>query len=220
MKIYFNMPREFVDGWAMSTERHDAGEPVPFHYHDVEEWLQVQTGEICFVSAGGRDYRPSVGQVLQIPRGEVHRVEFGPNGVEYQMWVPVAVRDQDFAKLLNDEDVALIEKNLAVPQAEDSGNTSFFNEFLSGQLMFRAASGKVLDKSGFIGRGFTNRSRIPSDSVRVLHKSSESVLLSTAVAIPGTDGPPQLFSNERLFVREEERLRCRVWLNYPELVAP
>jgi hypothetical protein len=36
--------------WVASIERHPAAQQVPFHYHDVEEWLQVREGEMSFVS--------------------------------------------------------------------------------------------------------------------------------------------------------------------------
>jgi hypothetical protein len=74
----------------------------------------------------------------------------------------------------------------------------------------------LLDKKGYMARGFANQGRVPGDSVRVLHRASDSILLATAVGV--ADGPrTQLFVNERLFVREDEALRCRVWLNYPDL---
>jgi hypothetical protein len=217
MKIYPRVPEGLVEDWVASTERHDPGEKLRSHYHDVEEWLQVQKGAICFFSAGGRAYRLGVGQALLIPRGEVHRVEIGPDGVEYRMWLPVAVRDGDFANVLDEEDLALIKTNLEAPKAEDRGDESFFDDFLSEQVTFRTAPGPVLDKAGFKGRGFQNRNRLPSDSVRVLHKGADSVLLLTAVVVPGDGGAPQSVSNERLFVREGTSLKCRVWLNYPDL---
>jgi len=219
MKIYPRVPEGLVDDWVASIEIHDPGEKRRSHYHDVEEWLQVQEGEICFFSAGGRAYRLGVGQALRIPRGEVHRVEIGPEGVAYRMWLPVAVRDGDFEKVVDDQDMDLIQKNLDAPKAEDRGDGPFFEDLLSERLTFRTATGAVLDKAGFMGRGFTNRNRIASDSVRVLHKGADSVLLLTIVSVPSDGGPTQSISNERLFVREETGLRCRVWLNYPELAV-
>ena len=70
-----------------------ATQSLKFHYHDVEEWLQVRQGEMSFVSAKGHIYRVEAGRILEIPRGEVHRVEIGPSGVEYQMWLPVSMPD-------------------------------------------------------------------------------------------------------------------------------
>src|SRR5262249_1230419 len=74
-----------------------------------------------FVSAGGMKYPLDVGDVLQIPRGEVHDVEVGPDGVDYQMWVPVAVPEEKWETKLTDEGMDLIRTNLAVPEHEDGG---------------------------------------------------------------------------------------------------
>jgi hypothetical protein len=120
------------------------------------------------------------------------------------------------------EDISLIEKNLAVPKAEDSGDSAFFDDFLSEELMFRAASGKLLNKQAFLKRTPANITRIPSDSVCVLHKSPDSVLLSTIVHTLAEGGRRQTYSNYRTCVREgeeKERWRLRIWLNYPEATA-
>lgn len=85
MKIHSNIPDVITKKWTSSIERHAEKEQVAFHYHDVEEWLQVVRGQISFFSAGEKEYRLSVAQVLQIPRGELHRVEIGEEGVEYRM---------------------------------------------------------------------------------------------------------------------------------------
>jgi len=216
MRIYPQVPEGLVSDWAVSTERHDPGEKLRPHYHDVEEWLQVQQGEIRFSSAGGRDYPLGVGQALRIARGEVHRVEIGPHGVEYRMWIPVAVPEGAFANVLDDADLTLIQKNLEFPGAEDRGDAGFFEELLSERLMFRTARGDILRKADFKSRGFKNQDRSASDSVRVLHKGANSVLLSTIVSMSGDAGATQAFTNERLFVREGTSLKCVVWLNYPE----
>lgn len=214
MKIHSNIPDVITNNWTCSIERHVGKEMVAFHYHDVEEWLQVVRGQISFFSAGEKEYRLSVAQVLQIPRGEVHRVEISPNGVEYRMWVPTAASREHFANELNEEDIRLIKDNLDLPKAEDNGNVLFFNGFISEQLLFRTAMGAELDKAGFIGRGFRNRNR-HSDSIRVLCKGLDCVLISAVVTIE-EGGAPQSFINERLFVREGSALKCRVWLNSPE----
>ena len=216
MQIYSNMPLELVKGWVPSDEHEDFTEkPVGFHYHDVEEWLQVTKGKVTFISAGGMRYPLDVGEALQIPRGEVHDVEIGADGVDYKMWVPVAVPSERWENKLSDEDMDLIRTNLAVPGHEDSGNAQFFGGFLSDQLTFRTADGQVLDKERFLLRGFENRKRQPSDSVLVLHKTPQDVLLSNVVTLPGPAGP-QSFTNLRLLVRGKGGSKCRVWLNYPE----
>ena len=124
MKIYAEAPAVYLSDWVASIERHPAGQQVPFHYHDVEEWLQVRQGEMSFVSAKGHVYRVEVGRALEISRGEVHRVEIGPCGVEYQMWLPVSMPDPQFTNSLNDAEIDLIRDNLMVPDFEDKWATS------------------------------------------------------------------------------------------------
>jgi hypothetical protein len=216
MKIYANMPRQIVDGWISSTERRRAGDKVEFHYHKVEEWLEVLTGDMSFFTLGQQQYHCRVGQVLNIPRGEVHRVEVGTNGVEYQMWLPVPASGESFEKLLARPDVDLILKNLDFPKREDAKDAAFFSGILSDQLTFCGVDGKVLDKKGFIDKGFVNLGRASSGSVRVLNRKEGSLLLSTVVTVADKDGPSKSFTNVRLFVEEKGDLRCRVWVNYRE----
>lgn len=218
MKTYQNIPDEIINNWTSGIERHAGKEQFAFHYNEVDEWLQVMSGKISFFSAGEQEYRLGASQILQIPRGEVHRVEIGPNGVEYQMWLPTGANREHFVNELNEEDISLINDNLSLPKAEDDGNVPFLNGFLSEQLLFRMATGAELDKARFIGRGFQNRNRY-SDSIRVLYKDSNCVLISSVVTVRSEGGSTQSFSNTRLFAREGGALKCRVWLNFPEPAA-
>lgn len=86
--------------------------------------------------------------------------------------MPTAASREHFANELNEEDIRLIKDNLDLPKVEDNGDISFFNGFLSEQLLFRTATGAELDKAGFIGRGFQNRNR-HSDSIRMLYKKGD-----------------------------------------------
>jgi len=216
VKIYRGIPRELVEGWVSRTVRHEAGQVVGFHYHDVEEWVQVVSGEMHFTSAGGREYPVHAGQALRIPRGEVHGAEVGPEGVEYRMCVPTAVPDELWENRLDADEMALIRTNLAVAAREDHGDRRFFEDFLSESLLFRAADGSVADKEGFLLRGFAHRERLASDSVCVLHRTSASLLLSTIVTVPGGGAGSQRFNNVRLLARGKGGAKCLVWLNYPE----
>ena len=47
MKWHKTIPDHAVDGWPWKDVRHDPGSE-PFHYHDVEEWLEVREGTITF----------------------------------------------------------------------------------------------------------------------------------------------------------------------------
>lgn len=229
MNIYDNIASDLVDGWPTYVQDRAGGQQLAFHYHDVEEWLEVLEGEIYFVSAGEREYRPLKGQALHIPRGEVHGAQVGPDGVEYRMWMPVEVPLETFANKLAPEDMSLIQKNRDAPGHENHLNhdttegrnaRAFLDDFLSQELTFRRATGQLLDKKAFLEREPADITRTASDSVRVLHKSSDSVLLSTVVHTQsGTEGPRKSFCNHRLFVKEGDAWRCRVWINYPEPVA-
>jgi hypothetical protein len=210
-----------VDGWATSIERHDPGKTYPFHYHTVEEWLEVRRGAICFFSASGCEYRLVEGMALWIPQGEVHRVEVGSNGVDYRMWTPVEVSDGPFAHNLDPDFLALIETNLKVPQVEDNEDREsfrkFFDDFLAPELTFRTAPGGLLRKDGFLARPVGDVRRESSGSVCILHASSESLLLATVVHTrPRAGGPRSSFANIRLFVKEGNVRKCLIWLNYPQ----
>ena len=76
-------------------------ETVDFHYHDVEEWLEVLEGTITFFSACEQPYAPAVGEALNIQPGEVHRVELGPEKVKYRMWLPVDMSGKTFEHKLD-----------------------------------------------------------------------------------------------------------------------
>jgi hypothetical protein len=215
------------------------GQHVGYHYHDVEEWLEVLEGEISFFPVGELESAVVAcalveGEVLKIPRGEIHRVEIGPHGVKYNMWVPVYV--EPFMNMLNDEEISLIRKNLKLPIVENqwdardpnvpvaqarSREKSFLEDLVSEDLMFRTASGKLLiGKMAYLERPPAEVIREASNSVRILHKSPESMLLSTVVHTqPKEGGSRKSFSNIRLFVKENDIWKCRVWINHPELGA-
>jgi hypothetical protein len=78
---------------------HNFGQNADFHYHEVEEWLEVTQGAFSFypagelVSPGTSPITCKAGDKLHIPQGEVHRVEIvDPAGVTYTMWTPIHVK--------------------------------------------------------------------------------------------------------------------------------
>ena len=234
MNKYPSMPRQLVDGLPPRNVPHPAGEQVDFHYHDVEEWLEVLKGKISFFSAGELEYSLVEGEALKIPQGEIHRVAIGPEGVTYRMWVPV--NDEFFSHMLDDKDMSLVRRNLELPEVEnrwdarirenltggDNKNRAFLDDSLSADLTFCTADGKLLvGKVAYLDRPPADVIiRYPSDSIRILLKGPESILLSTVVYTElKKGGPRQSFSNSRLFVKEGDIWKCRVWVNYPELGA-
>ena len=164
MRFHLGMPQPMVVGWVETIEHHPAAYTAELHYHDVEEWLEVIRGEIAFFTISGQGVKIMVGQALNIPRGEVHRVEVGKEGVEYRMWVPIAT-GSDFPKKLTPEEIDLLEKNIAFPRYEDNRNNDalpFFADILSDELSFCRADGTVVDKRKFMEDGFRDRGRSSS----------------------------------------------------------
>src|SRR3954454_19077137 len=78
----------------VSGVHHAHGQDADFHYHEVEEWLEVTQGAFSFYPAGHL-VKPTTpilcnqGAKLYIPQGEIHRVEIDRAGVTYDMWTPV-----------------------------------------------------------------------------------------------------------------------------------
>jgi len=80
--------RDQVPGtWIEEEVSHKFGEDADFHYHEVDEWLEVRRGGFAFYSAedllgSGEPITCTVKDVLHIPQGEVHRVKItDPAGV-------------------------------------------------------------------------------------------------------------------------------------------
>ena len=225
MKIYASMPRQIVHGWVESDEVLEAKGQAGYHYHDVEEWLEVTSGDITFFTLTNQPCKPAVNQALQIPRGEVHRVEAGSKDVKYRMWVPKPGPLPDpggnFAKTLHAEQVELLRDNLRFPYREDNADRAFFERILSKDLTFCTAAGQILQgKEAFFERGFERSDRRSCGSARVLNRTTDSLLLSTVVIVAGGGGPPKSYTNVRHFIQEEGRPKCRLWANYPEFGPP
>lgn len=216
-----SIPGKIAQDWNSRLVTHTTPhERVPQHYHDVEEWLYVQRGEATFYAAGGQKAhivgdRPGLPRVLHIPRGEVHRVEIGAAGVDYVMWLSEPRDESTFSNILSDEEVSLVNKNLLIPQREEDADHSFFDSLLSEQLIFRRADGSIIDKERFLAN-FSKRARKASDSVRILSRTPEIILVSTSVTMPSAAGALDAFLNERLFVKENGVWKCRVWWNSRE----
>jgi hypothetical protein len=229
MKWHKTMPDHAVDGWPSKDVHHDAGSE-PFHYHDVEEWLEVREGTITFYTAGEKAYELTPSNALNIQPGEVHRAEIGPQGVAYRIWLPVDISGKTFQHNLDVQDYDLLRRNLELPNAENrweetnprstaeaNPDGKFLSDFTSAELKFRNAGGKYFGKEAYLKRPPAGVRRIPSDTVCIVYKTAGSVLLSTVVGTESKEtGTRQYFMNIRLFVREENSLwRCQVWMNFP-----
>jgi hypothetical protein len=216
MRAYPSLPLPILEGWTSSTEVHPAMEKVGFHYHDVEEWLEVLRGSITFFTLSGRASPLSVGSVFQIPRGEVHRAEIGAEGVEYRMRLPVAIAE-GFANRLSADEVEMLQTNLEFPIREDNKDgkaAEFFAAHLSPALAFCRADATVAGADAFRD-GFVDRSRSSWGTVRILNRKPNGILLSLVVTTGTGGASPQHFTNIRLFAKEGGIWKCRMWVNYP-----
>lgn len=215
MKIYAALPTEFLEGWDSRVQTHPALEHVTDHYHDSEEWLEVLRGEMTFYALCGDDWRLHEGDVFHIPRGEVHRVEIGPAGVEYRMYAQVDITS-GFSHSLSPDELAMLRMNIEFPSREENTDghaAEFFDGTLSDSLVFVRADVSVIGKQTFTA-GFTARDRASGGSVCVLNRTDNGVLLSTTVMV-GKGTTQKAFINLRAFTKEADAWRCRVWLNYP-----
>jgi hypothetical protein len=217
VRIHAGVPQELVDGWEQSPQTPSANTAVDFHYHDVEEWLTVVRGEITFFTLADEPFPVEVGRVLRIPRGEVHRVEVGADGVEYRMFLPIAV--SAFVNELTPTELEAFRRNLEFPDYEDGrveGGREFFENNLSTELVFCRADGSVVDREKFIKNAFVDKGRSSAGSVRVLNKTASGLLISTVVHMTDA-GSVRSFTNVRFLAAEDGTFRCRVWANYPQL---
>jgi hypothetical protein len=220
MKEYAAVPGELVNGWQESVQSWPGGKKIKFHYHDVDEWLTVVSGEITFFTLADAPFQVDVGRALHIPRGEVHRVEVGSRGVEYRMFVPIAV--PTFANTLEDEEVEALRCNLQFPEYEDGppeNGREFFKDALSERLVFCRANGKCEGKQEFLAGLSGEGNRSSSGSLQVLNKTSNGIFISTVVQM-GKAKQTKWYTNVRFLEKDdEEKLRCRIWVNYPQPVS-
>lgn len=216
LKIYTALPSELVEGWRSRIQTHPAAERIAEHYHDSEEWLEVTRGEMTFASLSGEGWRLRAGDAFHIPRGEVHRVQIGDRGVEYRMYAETEMLS-GFSRPLGEDDLALLRTNLEFPIREENADghaADFFREHLSDALTFVRADTSVVGKEGFTA-GFAGRGRASRGSICVLNRSDTAMLITTVVTV-GTGPAQKAFTNVRLWAREADAWKCRVWVNYPE----
>jgi len=216
MNIYTALPQPILHGWTVTLETHPPGQAVQFHYHDVPEWLEVVRGGITFFTLSNEPLALRAGAVLNISRGEVHRADVGASGVDYRMFLPISVRT-GFANVLSGEDVDLLRTNLEFPVREDNMDGSaphFFGAHLSESLVFYRADGTIVDKSTYLS-GFTARGRSSSGTIAVLNRTANTFLLSTVVVVGAGTPTAKSFTNLRVFVKETDGWKCRIWVNAP-----
>ncbi len=223
MKVYAAVPAGSVDAWRESPKKLPSAQTIGPHYHDVEEWLTVVSGEIMFFTLAGEPFRVDVGRSLHIPRGEVHHVKVGSQGAEYRMFVPIT--EPMSVNVLTGKEVIALRQNLEFPNYEDGraeNGLQFFESTLSDQLLFCRADGKCDNKEEFIApfcaETIDNRDRSSSGSIKVLKKSENGLVISTVVQVGKAD-QAKWYMNVRYLEKEEGKLRCRFWVNYEQAVS-
>lgn len=112
---------------------------------------------------------------------------------------------------------ALVGLNTQIAQMEQQGESSreFFQKYLSDQLIFRRASGKVVDKSAFL-EGLRNNpfaSRVTEDiSVDLLNDRALVTLI--VIGTRKDDNSVHRYRNIRLFSRKGDDWILELWYNY------
>jgi hypothetical protein len=218
-----------VDGWPGELVPQDAG-TFNYHFHDVEEWLEVQEGEIRFATLGGDQFRCVAGQALNIPLGEVHKVVIPKGGVVYRSWTsrqtrldPESDALQSVITLLSTNlEIPLYENNVHSVMPEHKGQTGRkrLERIVSKKLLFRNARGDVVGCADYLSGLPGPLVREKSTTIRVLHLGENkrrvpTLLLATMVrAREDPEEPWRSFRNLRHFEKGPEGWRCCVWLNY------
>jgi hypothetical protein len=172
---------------------------------------------MTFYSLSDQAWPLEAGDVFHIPRGEVHRVDIGNRGAEYRMYTQTPPAGVFTSNALSPDEVELLRRNLEFPLHEENADgraAEFFAAQLSDALAFGRADASVVGKDAFTG-GFIARGRASSGTIRVLNRKDNGLLLSTVVTV-GSGSEQKAFTNLRLFVREGDAWKCRIWLNYPE----
>lgn len=112
---------------------------------------------------------------------------------------------------------ALVGLNTQIAQMEQQGESSreFFQKYLSDQVIFRRASGKVVDKSAFL-EGLRNNpfaSRVTEDiSVDLLNDRALVTLI--VIGTRKDDNSVHRYRNVRLFSRKGDDWILELWYNY------
>jgi hypothetical protein len=233
MELRNSMNNEDVEGWISRNVAHTADQKIDFHFHELEEWVEVLDGSITFRSAGEQPFHVDKGKVLRIPQGEVHRVEIGGNGVLYRMWLPAEVSPAAFSRRLDRDDLEIIKTNLRLPLLENERDAGRRNAtagqpggaiaeallaaFVSEELSFRTAGGQTIGKRRYLDRKPSHAERKPGGdgAVCILHKCPECLFLSTIVDVQqGQGASTESYMNLRLFGRQQDEWRCRTWMNF------
>lgn len=230
-----NLSRE---GLYTKNVTHPCLEKVDPHYHERDEWLRVRRGSITFTDVRTRQKYTATDTVpaqrcFHIPAGEVHAVEVGQQGVEYEMWTRGAkgvgfrsLQQPQAHGLAQDRVAELIRINFELPEWENEAGRQHkvpqaLRAVLHDRLLFRRANGLVqnLDECLCAWASPGNKpNRLGSSDLEVRFHQDEAVV-SITVYTADAGAAPQGFRNIRHFVLEEEQWKLRFWVNFPRSEA-
>ena len=162
---------DYVQNCTSRKVAQPAGLKVDFHFHGVEEWLEVLSGSGTFYSINETDVPIDRGDILHIPQGEVHLVDVGEEGLLYQMYIPTDISPSSFSNPLDRDELRLLLTHFNLPSVENGRDSDRRNGVVGGYLevmledlisdgiSFRNAAGKIMDKKKFLGRDASNVTR-------------------------------------------------------------
>lgn len=112
----------------------------------------------------------------------------------------------------------LIEINLKIGEAEKARDEAFLKRVLADDLIFRRASGQVVNKTEYLtdlqNSANTYDYLISEDVKPMLYEGIAVVSLRVKAGIKrGTSTFEGNFRNIRLFLRRNERWQCVIWFN-------
>jgi glyoxylase I family protein len=110
----------------------------------------------------------------------------------------------------------LRDMNLAIGAAEKEHDLEFLRDVLHDDLVFRRADGSVVGKRDYLA-DLENRTFdvLEVEITDVDERSASAVVTAMVTARGTTAGVPfaGTFRNVRTFVQDEDRWRCRLWVN-------
>jgi glyoxylase I family protein len=106
--------------------------------------------------------------------------------------------------------------NVAIGMAEKEHDLEFLREVLHDDLVFRRADGTVVGKDEYLDSLHDRTFDVLDVEISDVDARDESAVVTAIVTARGTSAGVRFggtFRNVRTFVRDEERWRCRLWVN-------
>ena len=188
----------YTQNWISRKVAHPANLKVDFHFHSVEEWLKVLSGSGSFYRVNGTEVLIVEGDILHIPQGEIHRVDVGPEGLLYEMYIPMEISSGSFSNPLDQREIQLMLTHLNLPVYGDRRDSDrmhnvfggysevMLKDLMSDGFSFRTATGRIMDKDGYLARDTDDATREVggNGSLCVLHRCAECIVISSVVDVP------------------------------------